>query len=159
MEPCSQVSPLNLSRRPSNLSHISDPDVLSGNDPPTGTLIQRCGETGILRETCIRVLCPPCARPFYREATTDADSSGLSASLVSLHVVHEFTPRRCRHEAVLASHTPLPAQIGVFPQSDQTPDHEPSMRHQSDVGHAQDHATPVSATVIPLQPMDARNAF
>ena len=84
VEPYSQVSPAEPFRRPNRLSHISDPDVSTGNDPPTGTLIQRCGETG-QRGPDIRVLCPPRARSFYGEATPDADSSDLSARLVNLH--------------------------------------------------------------------------
>ena len=32
--------------RPCHLPPASDPAVSAGTDPPTGTLIQRCGETG-----------------------------------------------------------------------------------------------------------------
>ena len=96
---------------------------------------QRCGEPG-QRGPDIRVLCPPRARPFHGEATPDADSSDLSASLVSLPVIHESSPGRCRREHVLDSHAPRPAQIGVYPQSDQTPDNGPPMRQQADFGHA-----------------------
>ena len=105
------------------------------------------------------MLCPSRTRPFHGEATPDADSSDLSASLVSLPVIHEFSPGRCRSEDVLDSHTPRPAQIGVCPQPDQTPDHGPPMRQEVDVGHTQDRATPVPVVVIPPHPLDAGNAF
>ena len=145
-------------RRPSRLFHVSDSDVSSGNDPPTGTLIKRCGETG-QRGLDIRVLCPPCTRPFHGEATPDADSSDPSASLVSLPVIHELSPGRCRREDVLDSQAPRPAQIGLCPQFDQIPDNGAPMRQQADVGHAHDHATPVPVAVIPPHPLDAGNAF
>ena len=105
------------------------------------------------------MLCPPRTRPFNGEATPDADSSGLSASPVSLPVIHEFVPGRCRREDVSDPHAPRPAQIGVCPQSDQMPDHGPPMRQDTDVGLAQDRATPVTFAVIPPHPLDAGHAF
>ena len=75
-------------------------------------------------------------------------SSDLSASLVSLPVIHESSSGRYCQDDVLDSHASHPAQISVCPQSDQ-------IRQQADVGHAQDRATPALVAVIPLDSLDA----
>ena len=103
--------------------HVSDPAVSAGTDPPTGTLIQRCGETGN-RGTDIRALCPPRARAPHGLAAPGADSSGFSASLVSLPVIHEPSLDDSNGDAdsKVEAHPPCPIQTGVCPQSRQTPD-------------------------------------
>ena len=117
MDPSEQGSPPKHLRRPRYPPDAPVPDVSPGTDPSTGTLIQRCGETSRLGSD-IRELCPLRARPQSGEATPVADSSDLSASLVSLPVIHESPPDRYRRDDA-----PRPAQIGLSTQSDQIPDH------------------------------------
>ena len=76
--------------RPYHLPHASDPAVSAGVDPPTGTLIQRCGETGT-QGTDIWLLCPPRARPPHGHAAMGMGSSGFSAGLASLPAIHKLS--------------------------------------------------------------------
>ena len=130
--------------------HVSDPAVSAGTDPPTGTLIQRCGETGN-RGPDIRVLCPPRARAPHGHAAPGAGSSGFSVSLVSLPVIHEASLDDSAGDAdsKLDAHPPFPLQTGVCPQSRRTPDLGTPAKQLTAVGHTQDCAATVPAAVIP----------
>ena len=73
--------------RPCHPLLTPEPAASDGNDPPTGTSIQRCGDTST-SDTDIRVLCPSRDRPLHGHATTGVGSSGFSAGLVSLPDIH-----------------------------------------------------------------------
>ena len=146
--------------RPCHLPHAPDPTVSAGIDPLTGTLIQRCGETGT-RGTDIRVLCPPRARPPHGHAAPGMGSSGFSAGLVSLPAIHELSLDDSNGDAdsKVDAHPPCPIQLGVCPQSRQTPDLETPASQLTAVGHTQDCAATGTAAVISLHFLDAHNAF
>ena len=95
-----------------HLPHVSDPAVSAGTDPPTGTLIQRCRETG-MRGMDIRVLCPPRARPPHGHAAPGMGSSRFSASLVILPALHEPSLDDSNGDAdsKVYAHPPCPIQI------------------------------------------------
>ena len=146
--------------RPYHLPHASDPDVSAGTDPLTGALIQRYGETGT-RGTDIRVLCPPRARPPHGHAAPGTGSSGFSAGLVSLPAIHEPSLNDSNDDAdsKVDAHFPCPIQIGVCPQSRQTPDLGTPASQLTAVGHTQDCAATGTAAVIPPHFLDAENAI
>ena len=149
-----------LNLRQCHLPHASDPAASAGADPPTGTLIQRCGETGN-RGTNIRALCPPRARSPHGLAAPGAGSSGFSASLVSLPVIHEPSLDDSNGDAdsKVEAHPPCPIQTVVCPQSRQTPDLGTPAKQSTAVSHTQDCAATVPAAVIPPHFLDAENAF
>ena len=136
------------------------PCRLGRNRPLTGTLIHRCGETGI-RGTDIRVLCPPRARPPHGHAAPGTGSSGFSASLVSLPAIHEPSLDDSNGDAdsKIEAHPPCPIQIGVCPQSRQTPDLGTPAPQMTAVGHTYDCAATETAAVIPPHFLDAENVF
>ena len=144
---------------PYHLPHASDLDVSAGTDPLTGALIQRYGETGT-RGTDIRVLCPPRARPPHGHAAPGTDFSGFSAGLVSLPAIHEPSLNDSNDDAdsKVDAHFPCPIQIGVCPQSRQTPDLGTPASQVTAVGHTQDCAATGTAAVIPPHFLDAVNA-
>jgi len=109
----------------------------------------------------IRALYAPRIRTSYGKDTPSAGFSDLSASLVNLPVIHESSPDMCRSSDVseVDSHAPYPIQIGVRTQSEQMADHGTVMMQQTDVGHAQDRATPVPATVILPRSLDTGEIF
>lgn len=80
---------------------------------------------------------------------------------MSFRVIYEFSSSVCQRDDIsdVDAHAPRSVQIGMFPHSDQTPDHEVLMRQQADVGHAQDRAMPVPAVAILPYFLDAGNAF
>ena len=82
-----------------------------------------CGDTGT-SDTDIRVLCLSHDRPPHGQATTGVGSSGFSAGLVSLPVIHEPSLEDSSGDAdsKVDAHPPCPIQIGVCPHSRQTPD-------------------------------------
>ena len=133
---------------------------LDGNDPPTGTSIQRCGDTGT-SDTDIRVLCPSRDRPPHGHATTSVGSSGFSAGLVSPPDIHELPLDDSSGDAdsKVDAHPPYPIQIGVCPQSRQTPDLGTPASQLPAVGHTRDRAATGPAAVIPHHFLDAENAF
>ena len=146
--------------RPCHLPHTPDPAASVGNDPPTGTSIQRCGETGT-RDTDIRVLCPPRDRLPHGHAATGMGSSGFSAGLVSLPAIHELPLDNNSGDAdsKVDAHPPCPIQIGVCPQFRQTPDLGTPASQLTAVGHTQDCAATGTAAVIPPHFLDAEKAF
>ena len=121
LTPNTQVTYTGPTLRPCHLPHASDPPASAGIDPLTGTLIQRCGETGT-GDTDIRVLCPSRDRPPHGHATTGAGSSGFSAGLVSLPAIHELPLDDSSGDAdsKVDAHPPYPIQIGVPPISSNT---------------------------------------
>ena len=154
----SQLTYTGPTLRPCHLPHASDPAVSARTDPLTGTIIQRCGETRT-RGTDIRVLCPPHARPPHGHAAPGMGSSGFSAGLVSLPVIHELPPHDSNDDANSDAHPPCPLQIGVCPQSRQTTDFGTPISQLTAVGHIQDCAATRTAAVIPHHFLDAENAF
>ena len=143
-----------------HLPYVFDPSVSAGTDPLTGTLIQRCGETG-LRGKDIRVLCPPRARPPHGHAAPGTGSSGYSAILVSLHAIHEPSLDDSIGDAdsKVDAHPPCPIQIDVCPQSRQTSDLGTSASQLTAVGHTQDCTATGTAAVIQPHFLDVENAF
>ena len=141
-------------------THTPDPAASSGIDLPTGTLIQRCGEKGT-RDTEIRVLCPPRDRPPHGHATTGMGSSGFSTGLVSLPAIQELPLDDSSGDAdsKVDAHPPCPIQIGVCPQSRQTPDLGTPASQLTAVGRTQDCAATGTAAVIPPHFLDAENAL
>ena len=146
--------------RPCHLPHASDPDVSTGTDPLTGALTQRCREKG-MRDTDIRMLCPPRARPPHGHASPGTGSSGFRAGLVSLPAIHEPSLDDSNGEAdsKVDAHPPCTIQIGVYPQSRQTPDLGTPAPQLTAVGHTQDCTATGTAAVIPPHFLDAENAF
>ena len=84
-------------------------------------------------------------------------SSGFSAGLVSLPVIHELPLDDSNGDA--DAHPPCPFQIGVCPQSRQTPDLGTPTSQLTAVGHTQDCAATRTAAVIPHRFLDGENAF
>ena len=146
--------------RPCPLLYAPDPAASAGIDPPTGTLIQRCGKTGT-RGTDIRVLCPPRDRPPHGHAATGTGSSGFSTGLVSLPAIHKlpFDDSSGNTDSKVDANPPCPIEIDVCPQSRQTPDLGTPASQLPAVGHTQDYAATGTAAVIPPHFLDAENAF
>ena len=122
--------------------------------------MQGCGETGT-RGTDIRVLYPPRARPPHGHAATGMGSSGFSAGLVSLPAIRELSldDSNVDADSKVDAHPPCPIQIGVCPQSRQTPDLGTPASQLTAVGHTQDCAATGTAAVITPHFLDAENAF
>ena len=93
-----------------------------------------------MRGTDIRVLCPPRARPPQGNAAPGTGSSGFSAGLVSLPAIHEPSLDDSNGDAdsKVDAHSPCPIQIGVCPQSRQTPGLGTPASQLTAVGHTQD---------------------
>ena len=114
-----------------------------------------------MRGMDIRVLCPPRAHPPHGHAAPDTGYSGFSASLVSLHALHEpsLDDSNGDVDSKVDAHPPGLIQIGVCPQSRQTPDLGTPASQLTAVGHTQDCAATGTAAVIPPHFLDAENAF
>ena len=155
-----QVTHTGLALRPCHLHHASDSAVSTRTDPLTGTILQRCGET-CTRGTDIKELCPPRARPTHGHAAPGRGSSGFSAGLVSLPAIHELPLDDSSGDAdsKVDAHPPCPIQIGVCPQSQQSPDTGTSVSQLTAVGHTQGCAATRTTAVIPHHFLDAENDF
>ena len=107
------------------------------------------------------MLCPPRDRHPNGHTTTGVGSSGFSAGLVSLPAIHELPldDRSGDADSKVNAHPPCPIQIGVCPQSRQTPDLGTPASQLTAVGHTQDCAATETAAVIPHHFLDAGNAF
>ena len=107
------------------------------------------------------MLCPSRDRPPHGHATTRVGSSGFSAGLISLPAVHELPLDDSSGDAdsKVDLHPPCPIQIGVFPQSRQTPDLGNPASQLTAVGHTRDRAATGPAAVIPHHSLDAENTF
>ena len=107
------------------------------------------------------MLCPSRDRPPHGHATTSVGSSGFSAGLVSLPDIHELPLDDSSGDAdsKVDAHPPYPIQIGVCPQSRQTPDLGTPASQLPAVGHTRDRAATGPAAVIPHHFLDAENAF
>ena len=107
------------------------------------------------------MLCTPRDRPPHGHATTVVGSSGFNAGLVSLPVIHELPLNGSSGDAdsKVDTHPPGPIQIGVCPQSRQTPDIGTPASQLTAVSHTQDCAAIGTAAVIPHHFLDAENAF
>ena len=114
-----------------------------------------------MRDTDIRVLCPPRARPLHGHASPGTRSSGFSAGLVSLPAIHEPALDDSNDDAdsKVDAHPPCPIQIGVCPQSPQTPDLGTPAPQMTFLGHTQNCAATGTAAVIPPHFQDANNSF
>ena len=114
-----------------------------------------------MRGTDIRVFCPPRARPPHGHVAPGTGSSGFSASLVSLPAIHELSLDDSNGDAdsKVDAHPPCPIQMGVCPQSRQTPDLEVPALQLTAVGHTQDCAATGTDAVVPPHFLDAENAF
>ena len=97
----------------------------------------------------------------HGHATTSVGSSGFSAGLVSLPDIHELPLDDNSDDAdsKVDAHPPYPIQIGVCPQSRQTPDLGTPASQLPAVGHTRDRAATGPAAVIPHHFLDAENAF
>ena len=89
------------------------------------------------------------------------DSFGLNAGLVNLPAIHELPLDDSSGDAdsKVDAHPPCLIQIGVCPQSRQTPDLGTPPSQLTAVGHAQDCAATRTAAVIPPHFLGAENAF
>ena len=107
------------------------------------------------------MLCPPRDRPPRGHATTGMGSSGFSAGLVSFPSIHEhqLDDSSGDADAKVDAHPPCPIQIGVCPQSRQTPNLGTPASQLTAVGHTQDCAATGTTAVIPHHSLDAENAF
>ena len=107
------------------------------------------------------MLCPSRDRPPRGHATTGVGSSGFSTGLVSLPDAHELSLNDSSGDAdsKVDAHPPYPIQIGVCPQSRQTPDLGTPASQLTDVGHTRVCAAAGPAAVIPHYFLDAENAF
>ena len=107
------------------------------------------------------MLCPPRARPPHGHAATGMGSSGFSAGLASLPAIHELPldDSSGQDDSKVDAHPPCPIQVGVCPQSRQTPDLVTPASQLTAVGHTQDCAATGTAAVIPPHFLDAENAF
>ena len=107
------------------------------------------------------MLCPPRDRHPNGHTTTGVGSSGFSAGLVSLPAIHELPLDDSSGDAdsKVNAHPPCPIQIGVCPQSRQTPDLGTPASQLTAVGHTQDCAATETAAVFPHHFLDAGNAF
>ena len=99
--------------------------------------------------------------PPHGHATTGVSSSGFSAGLVSLPAIHELPldDSSGNADSKVDAHPPCPIQIGVCPQSHQTPDLGTPASQLTAVGHTQDCAPAGTAAVIQHHFLDAENAF
>ena len=104
---------------------------------------------------------PLAIAPPHGHATTGVGSSGFSACLVSLPDIHELPLDDSSGDAdsKVDAHPPYPIQIGVCPQSRQTPDLGTPASQLPAVGHTRDRAATGPAAVIPHHFLDAENAF
>ena len=104
---------------------------------------------------------PLALAPPHGHAAPGTGSSGFSASLVSLPAIHEPSLDDSNGDAdsKVDAHPPCPIQIGVCPQSRQTPDLGTPAPQLTAVGHTQDYAATETAAVIPPHFLDAKNAF
>ena len=107
------------------------------------------------------MLCPSRDRPPHGHATTGVGSSGFSAGLVSLPVIHEppFDDSSGYADSKVDTHPPCPIQIGVCPQIRQTSDLGTPASQLTVVGHTRDRVATEPAVVIPHHFLDAENAF
>ena len=107
------------------------------------------------------MLCPSCDRPPHGHATTGVGSSGFSAGLVSLPDIHGLPLDDSSGDAdsKIDAHPPYPIQIGVCPQSRQTPDLGTPASQLTAVGGTPDRAATGPAAVIPHHFPGAENAF
>ena len=107
------------------------------------------------------MLCPPRDRLPHGHAATGVGSSGFSDGLVSLPSIHELPLDDSNGDAdsKVDTHHPCPIQIGVCPQSRQTPDLGTPASQLTTVGHTQDCAATGAATVIPHHFLNPENAF
>ena len=107
------------------------------------------------------MLCPPHARPTHGHAVPGRSFFGFSAGLVSLPAIHELPLDDSSGDAdsKVDAHPPCPIQIGVCPQSEQSPDIGTPAWQLTAVGHTQDCAATRTAAVIPHHSLDAENAF
>ena len=107
------------------------------------------------------MLCPSRDRPPHGHATTGVGSSGFSAGLVSLPVIHEppLDDSSGDADSKVDAHPPCPIQIGVCPRSRQTSDLGTPASQLTAVGHTRDRAATGPAAVIPHHFLDAKNAF
>ena len=107
------------------------------------------------------MLCPPHARPIHGNAVPGRSFYGFSAGLVSLPAIHELPLDDSSGDAdsKVDAHPPCPIQIGVCPQSEQSPDIGTPAWQLTAVGHTQDCAATRTAAVIPHHSLDAENAF
>ena len=114
-----------------------------------------------MRGMDIQVLCPPRARPPHGHVAPGTDSSGFSASLVSLPAIYKplLDDSNDNADSEVDAYPPCPIQIGVCPQSRQSPDLGTPASQLTAVGHTQDCATSGTAAVIPSHFADAENAF
>ena len=114
-----------------------------------------------MRGTNIRVLCPPRARPPHGHVAPGTGASGFSAGLVSLPTIHEPSLDDSNNDAdsKVDAHPPCPIQIGVCPQSRQTPDLGTPAPQLTAVDHTHECAATETAAVIPPHFLDAENAF
>ena len=88
-------------------------------------------------------------------------SSGFSAGLIGLPAIHELPLDDSSGDAdsKVDAHPPCPVQIGVCPQSQQSPDIGTPASHLTAVGHTQDCAATRTAAVILPNFLDTENAF
>ena len=107
------------------------------------------------------MLYPSCDCPPHGHATTGVGSSGFNAGLVSLPVIHEAPLEHSSGDAdsKVDAHPPCPIQIGVCPQSRQTPDLGTPASQLTAVDHTRDRAATRPPAVIPHYFLDAENAF
>ena len=107
------------------------------------------------------MLCPSRDRPPHGHTTTSVGSSGFSAGLVSLPDIHELPLDDSSGDAdsKVDAHPPYLTQIGVCPQSRQTPDLGTPASQLPAVGHTRDRAATGPAAVIPHHFLDAENTF
>ena len=118
-------------------------------------------ETLVQTTRAYRCSVPLAIAPPHGHATTSVGSSGFSAGLVSLSDIHELPLDDSSGEAdsKVDAHPPYPIQIGVCPQSRQTPDLGTPASQLPAVGHTRDRAATGPAAVIPHHFLDAENAF
>ena len=114
-----------------------------------------------MRDTDIRMLCAPRAHPTHGHAAPGTGSSGFSAGLVGLPAICEPSLDDSNGDAdsKVDAHPPCPIQIGMCPQSRQTPVLGTPAPQLTAVGHTQDCAATGTAAVIPPHFLDAENAF
>ena len=107
------------------------------------------------------MLCPSRDRPPHGHATAGVGSSGFSAGLVSLPAIHELPldDNSGDADSKVDAHPPYPIQIGVCPQSRQSPDPGTPASQLTAVGHTRDRAATGPAAVFPHHFLDAENAF
>ena len=107
------------------------------------------------------MLFPSRDRPPHGHATTSVGSSGFSAGLVSLPVIHgpPLDDSSGDADSKVDIHPPCPIQTGVCPQSRQTLDLGSPASQLTAVGHTRDRAATGPAAVIPHHFLDAENAF